>query len=40
MVSEGKVGVEYLDHARELEEVVTKWHRIGIAEVARTALAA
>jgi len=40
MVSEGKVGVEYLDHASELEEVVTKWHRLGIAEVARTALTA
>ena len=40
MVSEGRVGSEYLDHARELKESVLKWMRIGIAEVARTALTA
>ena len=40
MVSEGRVGSEYLDHARELKESVLKWNRIGVAEVARTALAA
>ena len=40
MVSEGKVGVEYLDHASELEESVTKYHRVAMNEIARTALAA
>ena len=40
MVSEGKVGVEYLDHASELEEVVSRYHRVAMKEVARTALAA
>ena len=40
MVSEGKVGVEYLDYASELEEVVSRYHRVAMKEVARTALAA
>ena len=40
MVSEGKVGVEYLDHASDLEESVTKYHRVAMNEIARTALAA
>ena len=40
MVSEGKVGAEYLDYARELEESVTKWMRVVMKRIARTALAA
>ena len=40
MVSEGKVGDEYLDYASELEEVVSRYHRAAIKEIARTALAA
>ena len=40
MVSEGKVGAEYLDYARELEESVTKWMRVAMKRIARTALAA
>ena len=40
MVSEGKVGVEYLDYARELEEAVTKWMRTAMEGIVRTALAA
>ena len=40
MVSEGKVGAEYLDHASELEELVTKYHCAAMKEVARVALAA
>ena len=40
MVSEGKVGAEYLDYARELEESVTKWMRVAMKRIVRTALAA
>tara|TARA_S200000501_G_scaffold116126_1_gene109123 strand:- start:265 stop:852 length:588 start_codon:yes stop_codon:yes gene_type:complete len=40
MVSEGKVDIEYLDYASELEDSVLKWNRIGVSEVARNALAA
>lgn len=40
MVREAKVGDEYLEHASELEGLVDKWHGIGMAEVAREALAA
>ena len=40
MVREAKVGDEYLDYASELETLVSKWHGIGMEEVARKALAA
>ena len=40
MVAEGRVGEEYLDHASELETLVTKWNRVGMKEVAEKALAA
>ena len=40
MVSEGRVGDEYLDYASELEEVVSRYHRAAMAIVARNALAA
>ncbi len=40
MVSEGRLSDEYLDHASELDEVVSKYHRTAMKEVARTALAA
>lgn len=40
MVSEGRVGDEYLDYASELEEVVSRYHRAAMKEVARDALAA
>ena len=40
MVSEGRVGAEYLDYASELEEVVSRYHRAAMAIVARDALAA
>ena len=40
MVSEGRVGAEYLDYASELEEVVSRYHRAAMAIVARNALAA
>jgi hypothetical protein len=40
MVSEGRLSDEYLDHASELDEVVSKYHRDAMKEVARTALAA
>jgi len=40
MVSEGRVGAEYLDYASELEEVVSRYHRAAMATVARDALAA
>ena len=40
MVSEGRVGDEYLDYASELEEVVSRYHRAAMKEIARTALAA
>jgi len=40
MVSEGRVGAEYLDYASELEEVVSRYHRAAMKEIARTALAA
>ena len=33
MVSEKRVGVEYLDYASELEDLVLKWNRIGVSEV-------
>lgn len=36
MVAEKRVGVEYLDHASELETLVTKWHEIGMKEVVDT----
>ena len=32
MVSEGRVGAEYLDYASELEEVVSRWNKIIITE--------
>ena len=40
MVSEGRVGAEYLDYASELEEVVSRYHRAAMKEIARNALAA
>jgi len=40
MVAEERVGVEYLDYASELETLVSKWHGVGMEEVAREALAA
>ena len=40
MVSEGRVGAEYLDFAAELRVLVTKWNRAGMATVVRDALAA
>ena len=40
MVSEGRIGDEYLDYASELEEVVSRYHRAAMAIVARNALAA
>ena len=40
MVSEGRLSDEYLDHASELDEVVSRYHRDAMKEVARTALAA
>ena len=40
MVSEGRVGAEYLDFAAELRVLVTKWNRAAMATVARDALAA
>ena len=40
MVSEGRVGDEYLNFASELEEVVSRYHRAAMKEVARDALAA
>ena len=40
MVSEGRVGDEYLDYASELEKVVLRYHRAAMKEIARTALAA
>ena len=39
MVSEGRVGDEYLDYASELEEVVSRYHRAAMKEIARNALA-
>ena len=33
MVSEGRVGAEYLDYASELEEVVSRYHRAAMSEV-------
>ena len=40
MVSEGRIGDEYLDYASELEEVVSRYHHAAMAIVARNALAA
>ena len=40
MVSEGKVGAEYLDYARELEESVTKWMGVAMKAIALEVLAA
>ena len=40
MVSEGKVGDEYLDYASELEVLVSKYHRAAMKGIARTAIAA
>ena len=40
MVSEGRVGAEYLDYASELEEMVSRYHRAAMKEIARNALAA
>ena len=40
MVSEGRIGDEYLDYASELEEVVSRYHRAAMKEIARNALAA
>ena len=39
MVSEGKVDIEYLDYASELEDSVLKWNRIGVSKVAEEAFA-
>ena len=39
MVSEGKVDIEYLDYASELEDSVLKWNRIGVNKVAEEAFA-
>ena len=33
MVSEKRVGVEYLDYASDLEDSVLKWNRIGVSEI-------
>ena len=35
MVEEKRVGVEYLEHARELKNSVTKWMEIGIGEIVK-----
>ena len=40
MVSDGRVGVEYLEHARELNNSVTKWMRIAMKGITREVLAA
>ena len=40
MVSEGRVGVEYLEHARELKDSVTKWMSIGMRGIVQEVLAA
>ena len=40
MVSEGRVGVEFLEHARELKDSVTKWMSIGMKGIVREVLAA
>ena len=40
MVSEGRLSGEYLDHASVLDEVVSKYHRAAMKEIARTAIAA
>ena len=40
MVSEGRIGDEYLDYASELEKVVSRYHRAAMKEIARNALAA
>ena len=40
MVSEGRIGDEYLDYASELEKVVLRYHRAAMDIVARNALAA
>ncbi len=38
MVSEKRVGVEYLDYASELEESVLKWNRVGKKKIVENAL--
>ncbi len=35
MVEEKRVGVEYLEHARELKNSVTKWLKFGIGEIVK-----
>ncbi len=40
MVSEGRLTDEYLDHASELEEVVSRYHRAAMKGIVREALAA
>jgi len=40
MVSEGRLSDEYLDHASELEEVVSRYHRAAMKGIVRDALAA
>ena len=40
MVSEGRLTDEYLDHASELEEVVSRYHRVAMKGIVREALAA
>ncbi len=35
MVEEKRVGVEYLEHARELKNTVTKWMKFGIGEIVK-----
>jgi hypothetical protein len=35
MVEEKRVGVEYLEHARELNNSVTKWLKFGIGEIVK-----
>ena len=40
MVSEGKVGSEYLDYARELKDSVLKWMKVSMKGIVREVLAA
>ena len=40
MVSEGRLTDEYLDHASELEEVVSRYHRAAMKGIVQEALAA
>ena len=40
MVSDGRVGVEYLEHARELNNSVSKWMKFAMRGITREVLAA